>query len=97
MAHPQRIRWDRVSRLALLAVLAGLVALYIGPTRSWFDTRTEAAEKRAEVQQLKRENQQLRERRKALRDPATLEREARALGMVRPGERAYVVKGLPPG
>ena len=30
-----------------------------------------------------------------LADPRTLEAEARKLGMVRPTERAYVVKGLP--
>ena len=31
----------------------------------------------------------------ALRDPGALEREARRLGMVRQGERPYVVQGLP--
>ena len=31
----------------------------------------------------------------ALRDPGALEREARSLGMVRQGERAYVIEGLP--
>jgi hypothetical protein len=30
-----------------------------------------------------------------LRDPRALEREARRLGMVRQGERAYVIEGLP--
>ena len=30
-----------------------------------------------------------------LRDPGALEREARELGMVRAGERAYVIEGLP--
>lgn len=94
---PSRIRWDRLSRVALLAVLVGLLALYVGPARSFWTTRGEAAQKRAEVQQLQRENDRLRKRRNALRDPAALEREARRLGMVRPGERAYVVKGLPPG
>ena len=94
---PSRIRWDRLSRAALLVVLVGLLGLYVGPARSYFTTRGEAAEKRSEVQALKRENERLRARRNALRDPAALEREARRLGMVRPGERAYVVRGLPPG
>lgn len=94
---PSRIRWDRLSRFALLVVLVGLLGLYVGPARSYFTTRGEAAEKRSEVQALKRENERLRARRNALRDPAALEREARRLGMVRPGERAYVVRGLPPG
>lgn len=94
---PSRIRWDRLSRAALLLVLVFVVGLYVGPARSYFTTRGQAATKRAEVEQLKRENARLRARRDALRNPKALEREARRLGMVRPGERAYVVRGLPPG
>jgi cell division protein FtsB len=91
------IRWDRVSRVGLLVVLVGIVALYIGPAHSYVSTLREAKVKRAEVHRLQRENAHLRARRDALRDPKALEREARRLGMVKPGERAYVVKGLPKG
>ena len=91
------IRWDRLGRVALLLVLAGVIALYVNPVRDWWATLNEAEARRAEVQQLQRENQRLRERRAELRDPAALEREARKLGMVKPGERAYVVEGLPAG
>ena len=89
------IRWDRVSRGALLVVLLGLVYLYISPTIAYIETYGEAGERRAQVERLKRENDRLRERRKALQDPRVLEREARRLGMVRPGERGYIVKDLP--
>ena len=44
---------------------------------------------------LKRENARLDRERATLNDPATIEREARALGMVRPGERPYAITGLP--
>jgi len=91
------IRWDRVGRVGLLFVLVTILGLYVGPARSYFATRTQAAEKRAVVQKLQRENTRLQARAKALRDPAALESEARRLGMVRPTERAYVVKGLPSG
>jgi cell division protein FtsB len=91
------IRWDRVSRVALLIVLLGILALYIGPARSYWSTVREAKHRRAEVAQLKRENARLRAKRAALRSESALEREARRLGMVRPGERAYVVKDLPKG
>ena len=91
------IRWDRVSRVALLMVLLGILVLYIGPARSYWSTVQEAKHRRAEVGRLKRENAKLRARRKALSNPAALEREARRLGMVRPGERSYVVKHLPKG
>jgi cell division protein FtsB len=91
------IRWDRVSRVALLVVLLGILFLYIGPARSYWSTVQEAKHRRAEVASLKRENAKLRARRAALGNTAALEREARRLGMVRPGERSYVVKHLPKG
>jgi cell division protein FtsB len=91
------IRWDRVSRVALLVVLLGMLFLYVGPARSYWSTVQEAKQRRAEVSRLKHENAKLRARRNALRNPAALEREARRLGMVRPGERSYVVKHLPKG
>ena len=91
------IRWDRVSRVALLVVLLGILGLYIGPARSYWSTVQEAKHRRAEVAQLKRENAKLRAKRAALRSTSALEREARRLGMVRPGERSYVVKHLPKG
>jgi cell division protein FtsB len=91
------IRWDRVSRVALLVVLLGILFLYIGPARSYWSTVQEAKHRRAEVAALKRENAKLRARRTALGNTAALEREARRLGMVRPGERSYVVKHLPKG
>jgi cell division protein FtsB len=47
------------------------------------------------VDQLKRENARLRARRAALTHPAVLEHEARGLGMTRPGEKVFVLRGLP--
>jgi cell division protein FtsB len=89
-----RIRWDRVGRIALLVVLLGVVLLYVGPIRSYFSTWQESKTRAAEVAKLEGENARLRERRDELRNPRALEREARRLGMVKPGERAYVVEGL---
>ena len=78
-------------------MLAFVLYLYIGPTRSWISTYREAGERRAEVADLKAVNVKLKARRDELRKPATLEREARRLGMVRAGEKAFVVQGLPGG
>jgi cell division protein FtsB len=89
------IRWDRLGRVALLMVLLGVVALYVGPSLSFFHTYREAQARRGEVRSLQAENDRLRARRKALENPRTLEREARRLGLVKPGERPFVVKGLP--
>jgi cell division protein FtsB len=93
-AH-RRIRWDRVGRWALLGVLALVLYLYIGPATTWVSTWREAREKRSEVATLRAENERLRERRDALKRRSSLEREARRLGMVKAGERMYVVDGLP--
>jgi cell division protein FtsB len=95
MDRRTRIRWDRLGRWALIAVLAFVVYLYIGPAASWVSTYKEAKRKRADVAALKAENTRLRERRKELKDPASLEREARRLGMVKAGEKSYVIEGLP--
>ncbi len=91
------IRWDRVSRYGLLAVFAAVLFLYIGPARSFVNTLRESHRRHAEVQGLARQNRELRAQQRALRDPRTLEAMARQLGMVRPGERPYVISGLPRG
>ena len=90
-----RIRWDRLGRWALLFVLGLVLYLYIGPATSWVSTWKEARAKRAELATLQAENERLRERRDALKRRSSLEREARRLGMVKAGERMYVVEGLP--
>jgi cell division protein FtsB len=89
------IRWDRVGRVALLVVLLGVVGLYVGPSITFLHTYHEANARRGEVNVLQAENKRLRARRTALKDPRTLEREARRLGLVKPGELPFIVKGLP--
>ena len=91
------IRWDRLGRVALLVVLGVVVLLYVGPATSYWRTLRESKARSAEVRRLQAEHRRLLARRKALREPASLMREARRLGMVRRGERAFVVSPLPPG
>lgn len=94
-ASPTRIRWDRLGRIALLFVAVLVVYLYIGPTANWITTYRQSKERKQEVAVLKREHARLVARRDALRKASTLETEARSLGMVRAGEKAYVISGLP--
>jgi len=94
VAHT-RIRWDRLGRWALLFVLALVLYLYIGPMRTWVSTWQEAKQKRGEVATLRAANQKLRAPQASLQGDSALEREARRLGMVKAGERAYIVEGLP--
>ena len=90
-----RIRWDRVGRIALLCVLAFIVYLYIGPARSWITAYGEAKDRREQVAKLQARNAVLRGREQRLKRRTVLELEARRLGMVKAGERAYGVQGLP--
>jgi hypothetical protein len=89
------IRWDRISRLALLGVMVVLLGLFVGPARSWVSTWQKSKHERAVVASLKRENLRLWAQRAALLHPSVLEREARGLGMTEPGERVFVLRGLP--
>jgi hypothetical protein len=91
----QRVRWDRVGRVVLLLMLGLILMLYVGPARSFVSTYSRAHSERAQVRHLLSEHRALLRAQRALRNPSTLERQARALGMVKPGERSYVISGLP--
>jgi hypothetical protein len=87
-----RIRWDRVGRWALICVFAFVLYLYIGPARSWLTTYAEAKRKRADVAELRVQNARLRERKRRRERPRAREQQARKLGMVKAGEKLYVVR-----
>jgi cell division protein FtsB len=91
------IRWDRISRYGFLVVFAGLLFLYVNPARSYVNTLRESHHRQAQVAGLERQHRILAARKRALADPHVVEAEARRLGMVRPGERTYVVRDLPRG
>jgi hypothetical protein len=88
-----RVRWDRVGRVGLLFVLAVVVGLYVQHTLSYVSMRTQADQQLAIVRRLTRDNAILVKQESLLSDPATIVRDARTLGMVRRGERAYVITG----
>ncbi|HYZ80938.1 MAG TPA: septum formation initiator family protein [Solirubrobacteraceae bacterium] len=81
--------------MGLLIVLAVVVGLYVEHTLSYFSTRAQANQQQAIVNRLARENARLTRREHSLNSQATIVSEARALGMVRPDERPYVVTGKP--
>ena len=87
------IHWHRVGRVALLVVLGVIVLLYIGPVSHWIQQRNTAAHTREEVHQLQAEHARLRTRLKDLTGPGAIEKQARSMGMVKSGERSYVLEG----
>jgi cell division protein FtsB len=77
----------------LLVVFAVVIGLYIQHTVSYLSTRAEADQQLSIVHELVKSNAALVEQQAALENPATVELEARQLGMVKPGERPYVLIG----
>ena len=91
---PSRVRWDKVGRLALVLVLFGVMVSYLNPVVNLFDAWRDSKAGDERLATLKQENRRLSDQVREASTPAVLEREARKLGMVRPGEDSYVVRGL---
>lgn len=89
------IRWDRLSRVALLALLGGILLMYVSPAKHWWEASQTASAQSEELSHLEAENKRLQERATTLKDPDTLELEARKLGMTRSDERAFVIENPP--
>ena len=90
-----RVRWDRLGRIALLAMLGVILLLYVSPTKHWIEQSGTRSAQNEELEELSAEHATLERKVRALRDPGTLEQEARRLGMVRRGERSYVIENPP--
>jgi len=91
---PGRIRWDRLGRYALLVVLFAILLAYISPISHWVRQSETAQHEEALLRDLQDENARLKHRVQDLKRPLALEREARKLGMIKEGERAYVISNL---
>jgi cell division protein FtsB len=88
------IRWDRLGRVFLLAVLAVIVLMYVSPLTRWVTQKNTAKEDTAELRQLENTNAQLKAKLGALKSPEAIELRARQLGMVKQGERSFVIEDL---
>jgi cell division protein FtsB len=91
-----QIQWQKVGRLALLFTLFVIVLLYIRPVAHWVQQRSTAAHSAADLRDLQNEHDRLQARLKQLSGPGAVEHEARKMGMVRQGEKPYVIE-QPPG
>jgi cell division protein FtsB len=84
-----------VGRLALLGVLGIILILYISPVVHWIEQSRTASHERSQLRSLQAEHDRLQTRLHELRRPDAIPREARKLGMVAPGEKPFVVQGIP--
>lgn len=78
--------------MALLALLAFVLALYVSPLRQWVTQSRAADEQQRNLHALQAERDRLETEARQLRREPSLEREARRYGMVRRGERAFVIQ-----
>lgn len=83
------LRWLAVAAL----VLVGL--LYYRPLHTYVDRRDAVADRGAVVDSLRAQRDELQRRYRYARSEAAVRREARRLGYVKPGERLFIVKGIP--
>jgi cell division protein FtsB len=68
---------------------------YLNPLVNLLQAWQGSRSSEAQLSQLKQERVELQRQLRTASSPASLEAEARRLGMVKPGEHAYVVHGLP--
>ena len=83
------LRWLAVA--TLVAIALG----YVHPLRSYLSSRGQVEQDRAALAKLGREQRSLDARLAVAKSNEFVVREARKLNLVRPGERLYIVTGLP--
>ncbi len=81
-------------RWAALATLAVVALLYYRPLKSYVETRSSLQERQAEVRDLRAKRDELARRLDEADTPEALARRARKLGLVKPGEQLFIVKGI---
>lgn len=77
-----------------MLVLFLIVALYVNPLAGFVDAWQESKAEERNLAEVEQVNDELKQRVGALDAPGGPEREARKIGMVAEGERAYVVRDL---
>jgi cell division protein FtsB len=81
-------------RLIALGGLALIGLLYWKPLRTYEHTHRVLQRRQAEVAQLRQQQQVLQHRLDTVGTGADLIREARRLGLVKPGEQLFIVRGI---
>lgn len=91
----KRRRRLRVAWLGPVLVIGVAVFLYYRPLATYVETRGDLTVREAEVERLRARKAQFEQRLERATSLTALGREARRIGLVRPGERLFIVKGIP--
>jgi cell division protein FtsB len=85
----------RPTRLLAIGGIALVAFLYWKPTQTYLHTNHELQARKAEVRALREEKAQLQKRIAQAATGGQLVREARRLGLVKQGEKLFIVRGIP--
>jgi cell division protein FtsB len=83
------------TRLLAIAGLTLVAFLYWKPTHTYLHTKHQLQARQAEVHELRAEKAQLEQRIAQAATGGQLVREARRLGLVKPNEKLFIVRGIP--
>ena len=86
--RPPFVRWLAVATILVVGLL------YYRPLKSYVETRSALQERAEEVRLLRAERDELARKVAESDTPEALARRARKLGLVKPGERLFIVKGI---
>jgi cell division protein FtsB len=85
----------RPTRLLAIAGLTLVAFLYWKPAHTYLHTKHQLQARDSQVQTLRAQKVSLEKRIAQTATGGQLVREARRLGLVKPGERLFIVKGIP--
>jgi uncharacterized protein (DUF3084 family) len=91
----RRLRRLRFGRLGAIAAVVLVAYLYYRPLSSWSHMRGALAQRASQVQVLETQKAALEREVEQATSLAQLARSARRIGLVRPGERLFIVKCIP--
>jgi cell division protein FtsB len=84
----------RSMRWLILGVAVLIGFLYYRPLSTYLETKQELERRTSELHELKEDRTTLERRLAGAEEPTSVERQARRLGLVRPGERLFIVTGV---
>lgn len=77
----------------MFGLLTALLVGYVGPVKGYLDQRAELRDEQAKLAVLEQRRDDFRAQLDLLDTEEVLETRARELGLIRPGERALLVRG----
>ena len=78
-----------------MLVLVVVAYFYYRPLSSWMHTHAALDQRQSQVAALQRQKDELARAVARATSLSSLERRARRIGLVRPGEELFIVKGIP--